>query len=356
MEIVHDVRKPVVAHGAGPVTVRAVVVGAGVSGLVAARRLVDEGLAVTVLEAGPEPGGRVVTRRLGGARIDAGAQYFTARRAPFVGLLSRWRHARVPVHVWSHGWVRARTAGDGPPGARYVDDMTPRYAVDGGLSVLVSHLAEGLDVRTGVQAAAVSGDDGGVAVTDVAGHVWQADTAVVTPPRPVAVPLLEAGGLQAPPSLETVTYEPCLAVLVALDSDPSVPEPGGVQFDEGTLVWLSDNRAKGASDAPALTLHASADWSAAHAGDPDDAVADALLDEAGPWLGDARPVAVAVDRWRHAAPVDPITNSALALPSTAGRVIVAGDGFVGVYGGGTIETAAMSGLVAAEQAGAAAGG
>lgn len=333
---------------------RALVVGAGVAGLVAARRLADGGAAVTVLEAGPAPGGRVVTRQVGQARMDAGAQTFTARRAPFVGLLSAWRHAGVPVRVWSHGWVRANLAADGPAKARFVDDMTPRYAVDGGLEVLVAHLAAGLDIRTGVRAVAVSsGGAGGVTVTDDGDGTWDADVVVVTPPAPAAVALLGAGGLEAPASLRAVRYESCLAVLAALDRAPAVPAPGGVQFAQGDLAWLADNQAKGVSDTPGLTLHASIAWSNAHGDDPDDTVAGALLDEAEPWLGDARPVTVAVERWKHATPVDPVTNSALALPAAAGRVVVAGDGFVGVYGGGTIEMAAMSGLVAAEQAAAA---
>src|SRR5262249_40900543 len=51
-----------------------VVVGAGLAGLAAAGRLARSGQAVTVLEAGDRPGGRVATDVVDGFRIDRGFQ------------------------------------------------------------------------------------------------------------------------------------------------------------------------------------------------------------------------------------------------------------------------------------------
>ncbi|WP_232852104.1 flavin monoamine oxidase family protein [Nocardia acididurans] len=53
--------------------VDAVVVGAGLSGLAAARRLADRGRSVIVLEALPRVGGRTLTGRVGAAVVDEGA-------------------------------------------------------------------------------------------------------------------------------------------------------------------------------------------------------------------------------------------------------------------------------------------
>jgi deoxyribodipyrimidine photolyase len=59
------------------------VIGAGISGLFAARTLQDHGMKVTVFEKGRGVGGRMSTRRIGeknsNATFDHGAQYFTAR-------------------------------------------------------------------------------------------------------------------------------------------------------------------------------------------------------------------------------------------------------------------------------------
>ena len=62
---------------------RVVVVGAGISGLTAAHRLVADhpNLAVTVLEAGPRVGGALVTSPLEGTglEVDEGADAFLVR-------------------------------------------------------------------------------------------------------------------------------------------------------------------------------------------------------------------------------------------------------------------------------------
>ena len=57
----------------------AVVVGGGISGLIAARDLARSGLAVTVLEAGPELGGCVGTHTVAGLTLDSGAESFATR-------------------------------------------------------------------------------------------------------------------------------------------------------------------------------------------------------------------------------------------------------------------------------------
>ncbi|MBE0566903.1 MAG: NAD(P)-binding protein [Krumholzibacteria bacterium] len=56
------------------------VVGAGMSGLMAAQTLTDQGVRVLVLEKDSSVGGRLATRRIGGGRADQGAQFFTARQ------------------------------------------------------------------------------------------------------------------------------------------------------------------------------------------------------------------------------------------------------------------------------------
>ena len=60
-----------------------VVVGAGFSGLTAARHIVAAGHEVVVLDKGRSSGGRCATRRIGAAVVDHGAQFFTARSYEF---------------------------------------------------------------------------------------------------------------------------------------------------------------------------------------------------------------------------------------------------------------------------------
>ncbi|MCB1396294.1 MAG: FAD-dependent oxidoreductase [Rhodobacter sp.] len=68
-------------------TADVIVVGAGIAGLTAAHRLARQGLAVTVLEAGPVPGGRVGDRETRGIRYNAGARLIYPFSKPFNRLL-----------------------------------------------------------------------------------------------------------------------------------------------------------------------------------------------------------------------------------------------------------------------------
>ena len=64
-----------------------VVVGAGLSGLVAARTLSDAGVRVTILESEHKVGGRMRTDRVRDGVFDHGAQFFTVRSDRFAEMV-----------------------------------------------------------------------------------------------------------------------------------------------------------------------------------------------------------------------------------------------------------------------------
>ncbi|MCC3281036.1 MULTISPECIES: protoporphyrinogen oxidase [Arthrobacter] len=66
---------------------RAVVVGGGISGLIAARDLAREGLEVTVLEAAEAFGGCVGTHRVAGLNLDSGAESYASRSGAVPALI-----------------------------------------------------------------------------------------------------------------------------------------------------------------------------------------------------------------------------------------------------------------------------
>ena len=74
------------------------VVGGGITGLAAARRLLDAGLSVTVLEASPRWGGKLAPLWLDDVRLDAGAESILARRPEGQALLDDLGLAEQVVH------------------------------------------------------------------------------------------------------------------------------------------------------------------------------------------------------------------------------------------------------------------
>ena len=67
-----------------------VVIGAGLSGLMAAKSLQVQGHKVLVVDKGRSVGGRLATRRIGTATLDHGAQFFTVRSEEFAKHVDAW--------------------------------------------------------------------------------------------------------------------------------------------------------------------------------------------------------------------------------------------------------------------------
>jgi oxygen-dependent protoporphyrinogen oxidase len=85
----------------------AVVVGAGIAGLVAARDLAAAGLSVLVFEGSPDVGGKLRLAHVAGVEIDVGAESMLARRPEAVGLAAELGIDLVhPVSGSSQLWTR----------------------------------------------------------------------------------------------------------------------------------------------------------------------------------------------------------------------------------------------------------
>jgi predicted NAD/FAD-dependent oxidoreductase len=314
----------------------AVVIGAGLAGLVAARKLAGDGADVVLLDKGRSPGGRLATRRLTVgddiARVDHGAQFMTVRSQTFRDLVAGW-----PVHVWHHGPTTAGSVTDDPSSALPSVDGHPRYVGDRGMTGIARHLAQDLEVRLGTHATTIraTADGWHVGVRD--GDPVVARRLLVTCPVPQTLALLD-DQVPAPPAVQGLAYDPCVGLLAVLDRPPP---HAMVQFDAGPVHVISDNASKGISDLPAVTVHATAAASAAWLDQPDTTITGDLARLVLPWLGGAAVRTAQVKRWRYAQPQDPHPDRALAL---AEGLVLAGDAF----GGPKIEGAALSGLAAAD--------
>jgi renalase len=314
------------------------IVGAGLAGLTAAHALREAGREIVLYDKGRRAGGRCATRKLAGATVDTGAQFFTVRSAAFADLIDQWTAEGCPIEVWGEGFAQAQCVADGPTAAKEGGDGHPRYVVAGGMSNLAAHLARDLDVRTGTRVTAVRRDGDRWSMELLGSGVSRARAVVLTPPLPQTLALLG----RRPDRLADQDYEPCLALLLVLDRPPDLPSPGAVQFASGPIAWVADNAAKGASHAPALTVHVAGDGSEIFYDADAQVVTDELLGLIRPWLAGAQPIASDVFRWRYAKPRHPDDIGALLLGDS---LVVAGDALAGAK----VEGAVTSGLAAARQ-------
>lgn len=303
------------------------VIGAGLSGLLAARKLAAAGLSVVVLEKSRGLGGRMATRRIGGAVCDHGAQFFTVREEAFAAEVREWSEG---------GLVRPWYGGPGEAVSSHV-----HYICPAGMTAPAKHLANGLDVRRETRVTNLRRDRCWTLET-AAGERLEADLLLCTAPLPQLLELL--GGHLPETSraaLGGIDYDPCLAVMAVLERPSQVPAPGFVRPETGPLEWVADNRMKGLGELPALTLHAGFAFSREHWETDPEEVTRLLLASADPWLGG--PVrSTSYHRWRYSKPCR--TLDRLCWEQSALGLVLAGDAF----GGPRVEGAALSGLAAAE--------
>ncbi len=339
------------------------VVGAGVAGSLAARQLVDRGHRVRLLDKGFAPGGRLATRRVGAATFDLGAQFLTARSEQFTRLVTAWEAAGIV-----RPWFRGSPDLDAGPDA----DGHPRWRGHPTMRTLATHLVDGLEVSLGTVVTRVAVRDAGWDVETatrlpgapsrpdaVPGNATrqrlQADALVLTAPVPQSLALLQSGAVPLSGDevdrLRRITYDPCLTLLAVPRGPVTLPDRGAVRIEDGTLAWLGDQRASGASSTPAVTVHAAAAFSRDHLDASDELVARRLLQAAASVLH-AELDPVHLHRWRYATPTAADGAASRILQVDGTPLALAGDAFVG----GRIEGAARSGLDAGERLAAAADG
>lgn len=312
-----------------------IVIGAGMAGLSAAQKLHAAGQRVLVLEKSRGIGGRMATRRDELGQWDHGAQYFTARSAPFrrqvaiwlrANLISRW-HA--PVYVLDGKHLQAST-----PQQRFVG--TPK------MNAPLRAIAASLEIKYSTEVTAIKATAQGWEVC-AGQQVWQMRQLVMAIPAPQAAMLIPpTHPMQA--IAASIPMEPCWAVM--LSSDQAIKLPFAAAFiNEGALSWLAHDSSKSERTGQHWVLHASVAWSQAHLEDAADDVIALLVQEFNRLLlqwGQAEPTysSATAHRWRYARGniAEPIVQSAET------GLVVAGDWLAG----GRVEGAYLSGLNAAE--------
>ncbi len=313
------------------------IIGAGMAGLTAAQRLRMAGVNVRVLDKARGVGGRMATRRAEGGRFDHGAQYFTARDNRFRDFIEQMQNAGV-VQVWSTGFRLS----DGS----YKADGENRYRGARGMTDIPKFMAQGLDIALQQPVQQMVYQDARWHVTTESGTTYTADAVLMTAPVPQALAILDKSDIalrgENRADLEAVSYDPCFAIMALTDGPSQLPDPGGMWLNTDQLAWVADNYAKGVSEVPCITLHASANYSQANLDTPREDIAAELLNAAQPYIG-VTATSVSVQRWLYSSPAEMYYAPTLYV-TAPGPLAFAGDAF----NGPRVEGAALSGLAAAE--------
>lgn len=230
------------------------IIGAGVSGLIAARSLQEKGNSVQLVDKGRGVGGRVATRWLGSrddirGRWDHGAQFITLRS----------QRVREAIHSWAgedllQEWQPA-----------YSDPAIIRYVCPEGMNQLPKALAKGLDLHRGQRIQLLEKTDTGWLAISESGNRYQAQKCLLTLPAPQLLDLLEASSIEvdanAVAQIGSIRYDRTLSLLAELESAPELDEGGYVHPNTGILETVIAHQQKGISASPTVTAHAQPEFS-----------------------------------------------------------------------------------------------
>jgi renalase len=309
------------------------IIGAGITGLLCATELTRAGYSVCILDKGRGAGGRMATRRMSGARLDHGAQFFTVRNPLFQVYVDQWLKAGV-----IREWFRFDSHDSNLEGYS-------RYCGINGMSDVPKYLAKELVVYNSIQVSELVRDGTYWCARTQDGLNFSAQKIVITVPLPQALMLLDTSGLnyagvdQA--ALHAVRYEKGLATLAILDGPSGLPSMGARRVENSPITWIADNQMKGISpDVCAVTIHASADFSAAHWGSADEVRGALMLEAASTYLK-ANVLEYSCHRWGFTRVLNPWRHAYYS--NDALQLILAGDAF----GGDRVEGAGLSGIAAA---------
>lgn len=308
------------------------IIGAGLAGLSAARHLAAASIPALVIDKGRGVGGRMATRRSGEATFDHGAQFFSAKTPAFQDFVKN-AEAQGAIREW---WPIIP------------DTLHSRWVGVPGMSAVPKLMAQHLTVITGKRLVQIEAIDEGWQVRTEDEETFAGSALLLAIPAPQALELLENSPVSLPPSalepLRDIAYYPCLALLATLDRPSGIPAPGGLQTNNKVISWLADNFQKGISQIPAVTIHASPEFSQTHLNRDLNAAGRLMLEAAAQYLQPATVLDWQVHRWRYSLAYQryplPFFQAAIAAP-----LLFGGDGF----GIGNVEGAYLSGLAMAER-------
>ncbi len=336
---------------------RVAVVGAGLAGAVAARRLADAGHAVQVFDKARGPGGRLATRRTEWTdrqdtarttRLDHGAPGFEVRDARFAAAVGQAVEA---------GWLAAWT----PllaPGSEPLPGREAHFTVLPDLPRWCRELLAGL---TGSWGTPIDGllRGGGHWRLRSRGSVLpeEFDQVVLAMPPVQAAPLLIPHAPGWARTAARVAMQPVWTLMGVSEPTRRPLEWEAARPPEGPLAWIVRNEAKPGrecrDDEIHWVVHARVDWSEQRLESPGEPVQDELEAALDDWLGEAlRWKHAVVHRWRYALPPsEPMAGASLHWWDRVQGLGVCGD----FLGGRGVEGAWLSGATLAEAMSASSG-
>ncbi|WP_227269491.1 NAD(P)/FAD-dependent oxidoreductase [Roseobacter weihaiensis] len=288
---------------------RIAIIGAGITGLRLAQRLVAQA-DVDIFEKSRGFGGRMSTRRAEDFQFDHGAQYFTAHTAAFREFLTPFL-ADGTVARWSPELVDL-TAGQASGRAW----TAPRYVALPGMNALCKALAVDQKVWRSTRVAAIERVGAAWSLIALDGERYGPyDWVLCTAPAEQSAQLMPVEFAESD-ALNTARMQGCYSLMLGF-ADPLDTGWEAAVVRDSPLAWIALNNSKpGRSEATSILCQSSNDWAEAHLEDDAQAVtarlSNALAAATGLEVGRAQ--YVSLHKWRFAKVACPAEQPCLVDP------------------------------------------
>lgn len=255
---------------------RVAVIGAGMAGMVVARRL-GASAETSVFEKSRGAGGRIATRYAGEFEFDHGAQFFTARSPLFRAFLQPLIDDGV-IDNWAARF--AEIDRNKVTGTRQWSDDVPHFVGTPRMNEIGKLLSRDLDIAFDTTIKTIQRKSGRWTLIDDADNAFEGfDWVVLTAPAPQTATL----GADYPELVSLCNEREllgCYALMLGFAQPLHLPWQAAV-VRNSDVSWVSVNSSKPGRKRPfTLVVHSTNAWANAHIDDDTDSVCAHVLGEA----------------------------------------------------------------------------
>ena len=293
-----------------------IVIGAGISGLNTAKKIKELNLGdVQILEKSRGVGGRMATRRTLETRFDHGAQFYRLKN-DITDLHSEWKQEGI-----NHQW--------------FSSEKGEHWCSQAGMTALAKSMMTNLEISLEKEVRTIRYENNLWKLISTKNEEWLCHNLIISSPTPQTVKIIEEITDQAIldtnvlSEIKKINYHKALIGLVTLEEDIVIGPDGYLEFQTGCFFSISDQKKKGVSDIPSLTITMSYEFSENEFENSDEIILEKILKLFVNDYPEAKVKNAELKKWRYCQPQSQAKKLFLEL---APKLYLIGD----AYGGSSL--------------------
>lgn len=306
-----------------------IIVGAGISGLVFAKKMKQNGLNVLVIEKSKSVGGRMATRRDENSRYDHGAQFLKFENPELQDIKNELLEQNL-INEW------------------FQLNSVKYYAAESGITKIAKHLKTDLQIVFSEKAVQINNESADfIQVLCESGQNYYAKNLVLSAPWPQSRDLLQISNIQFPENLKSLNYHQAVVGLFELsDQNDSLDQFKYMEKVDENIHSVSNQKSKKVSQKNCFTVVMTSTFSQINFEFADEIIQEKITEHFSNWLKKQNSKSTIlksqIKKWRYSHP-ESIYNKTYETVGSNKNIFLIGDAF----GGGSVHGAILSALRAA---------